>query len=98
MAPQLSQTELNWLSDEMLDSLIEATMSANFDGKFNALMAPIATRPDTTHIYLGIEEEINSLAIQIAEAAFEKGYQHGFSTAKLEMLEMIRHDFYQEPS
>jgi hypothetical protein len=81
MAPQLTQAELDRISDNALDCLIEATMSADFDGKFNALMGPIACRPDTSPIFLELEAEINSLAIQIAEAAFAKGYKYGYSSA-----------------
>jgi hypothetical protein len=89
MAPQLTQAELDRISDNALDHLIEATMSADFDDKFNALMAPIAISPDTPS---------NTRAIQIAEAAFAKGYKYGYSSARLDLMEELRHSFYQEPS
>jgi len=80
MSPNLSQEELKWHSDDILNALIAAKIEEGFDAKF----ALPETNPNP-------QDNFKAFLTGIAEAAFAEGYKSGYTSATLDMTEILRH-------
>lgn len=89
MSPKLSKQQLEQISDDLLDEMIEEQAKENFDILFYGLQEPLETL-GLGNLFRAIEERINLIFIKIAEKAFEMGHDHGYGAAALDTIEGLR--------